>query len=73
MSKNYWVHAATDGGVPVVKASRATIDEALKEAELELSGGAALAWIVDDEGRLILPADQVKARLEQLAGGATLR
>ena len=73
MSKIYWVHAATDGGVPVVKASRATIDEALKEAELELSGGAALVWIVDDEGRLILPADQVKARLEQLAGGATLR
>ena len=40
MSKIYWVHAATDGGVPVVKASRATIDEALKEAELELSGGS---------------------------------
>ena len=73
MSKIYCVHAATDGGVPLVKASRATIGEALREAEFELSGGAALAWIVDDEGRLILPADQVKARLEQSAGGATLR
>jgi hypothetical protein len=63
MSKIYFVHAATGGGVPVVKASRATIDDALREAEFELSGGAAFVWIVDGEGRLILPADQVKARL----------
>ena len=65
MSKIYFVHAATSAGVPVVKASRATIDEALREAEFELSGGAAFAWIVDGEGHLILPADQVKARLAQ--------
>ena len=30
MSKIYFVHAATDVGIPVVKASRATIDEALR-------------------------------------------
>jgi hypothetical protein len=47
----------------VVKASRATLVEAIREAEFELSGGAAFAWIVDGEGHLILPADQVKARL----------
>ena len=65
MSKIYFVHAATDVGVPVVKASRATIDEARREAEFKLSGGAAFVWIVDGDGHLILPADQIKARLDQ--------
>jgi hypothetical protein len=68
MSKIYFVHAATRAGIPVMKASRVTIDEALREAEFELSGGAAFAWIVDSEGNLILPADQVRARLGQSAG-----
>jgi hypothetical protein len=67
MSKIYFVHAATNAGIPVVKASRATVDEALSEAEFELSGGAAFVWIVDDDGHLILPANQVKARLDQAA------
>lgn len=70
MSKIYFVHAASSVGVPVVKASRATIDDALREAEFELSGGAAFVWIVDGEGHLILPADQVKARLAQSARAA---
>jgi len=63
MSTIYFVHAATSAGIPLVKASRATIDEALREAEFELSGGAAFAWIVDEEGHLIVPADQVRVRL----------
>ena len=67
MSTIYFVHAATSAGIPAVKASRATINEALREAEFELSGGAALAWIVDEEGHLILPSDQVRARLDQSA------
>ena len=67
MSKIYFVHAATNVGIPVVKASRATIDEALREAEFELSGGAAFVWIVDGDGHLILPADQIKARVNQAA------
>lgn len=67
MAKIYFVHVATDAGIPVVKASRPTIDEALRRAETELSGGAAFVWIVDGDGRLILPADQVKARLGQPA------
>ena len=62
MSKIYFVHAATSVGIPVVTASRATIDEALREAEFELSGGAAFVWIVDGD-----PADRVKARLDQSA------
>ena len=67
MSMIYFVHAATSEGIPAVMASRATIDEALREAEFELSGGAAFAWIVDGEGHLILPADQVRARLARSA------
>jgi hypothetical protein len=67
MSMIYFVHAATSAGIPAVKASRATIDEALREAEFELSGGAAFVWIVDGEGNLVLPADQVKARLDRSA------
>ncbi len=67
MSTIYFVHAATSAGIPAVKASRATINEALREAEFELGGGAAFVWIVDGEGNLILPADQVKARLVQSA------
>jgi hypothetical protein len=63
MSKIYFVHAATNAGVPVVKASRATIGEALRRADFELSGGAAFVWIVDSDGRLVLPADRIKARL----------
>jgi septum formation inhibitor-activating ATPase MinD len=38
MSKIYFVHAATNVGIPVVRASRATINEALREAGFELSG-----------------------------------
>jgi len=67
MSTIYFVHAATSAGIPAMKASRATIDEALREADFELSGGAAFVWIVDGKGNLILPADRVKARLNQSA------
>jgi len=67
MSMIYFVHAATSEGIPAVMASRATIDEALREAEFELSGGAAFAWIVDEEGHLIVPADQVRVRLARSA------
>jgi hypothetical protein len=68
MSKIYFVHAATSVGRVVVKAaSHATIDEALGEAAVALSAGSAFAWIVDGEGNLVLPPDQVKVRLDQSA------
>jgi hypothetical protein len=38
-----------------------------QEAEFELSGGAAFVWIVDSDGHLVMPADQIKARLAQAA------
>jgi hypothetical protein len=68
MSTIYCVHAATSVGRTEVKAaSHATIDEALSEAASALSSGSAFVWIVDEEGNLILPPDQVKARLGQSA------
>ena len=70
MSTIYCVHAATSAGVSAMKASRATIDEALREAAFALSSGSAFVWIVDGGGNLILPPDQVRARLDQLAGAA---
>ena len=68
MSTIYCVHAATSAGVLAMKASRATMDEALREAAFALSSGSAFVWIVDEEGNLILPPDQVKARLTPSAG-----
>jgi len=67
MSMIYRVYAKNSVGRVVVKASHATIDEALTEAGSVLSSGSALVWIVDEEGNLILPTDQVKARLDQSA------
>ncbi len=67
MATIYCVHAAKSGDTPAMKASRATMDEALREAKFLLSSGSAFVWIVDGVGNLILPADQVKARLDYLA------
>jgi hypothetical protein len=63
----YIVCAATEVGHPVAMAAvHATVDKALGEAEAALTGGAAFAWIVDGDGNLILPPDQVNARLDRL-------
>jgi hypothetical protein len=64
----YCVHATNSVGGVVVKASRATIDEALTDAGVALSSGFARVWIVDERGNLILPTDQVKDRLTASAG-----
>jgi hypothetical protein len=66
MATIYIVHAATKVGRPVARAaSHATIDTALGEAEAALTSGSALVWIVDGEGNLILPPDQVNVRLDR--------
>ena len=44
----------------------ATIDDALMGANIMLGNGAASVWIVDGDGNLILPADQVTLRLNAL-------
>jgi hypothetical protein len=64
------VHAATGEGAAAMKASRATIDEAFRDAAFALSTGSAFVWIIDGEGNLILPPGQVKARLNPSARSA---
>ena len=57
MLKIYRIHALTNGDA-AMKASRLTIDDALKEAKFLLGGEASMVWIDDKDGNPILPADQ---------------
>ena len=41
-----------------------SVDEALGEAENALATVGATVWIVDEAGNLVLPADQVRMRLQ---------
>jgi len=67
MSTIYCVHAAKSVGEAAMKASRATMDEALREAKFLVSSGHAYVWIEDERGNLTLPPAQVRARLDQSA------
>jgi hypothetical protein len=67
MSTVYFVHSAKGEGAPVGTAPHPTMEEALEEAEFELSRGTAFVWIVDGQGHLVLPPSQIKARLAQSA------
>lgn len=64
----YCVCATNRAGGVVAKPPVATIEEALAEAGIALNGGTARVWILDERGNLILPADQVKARLDPSVG-----
>jgi hypothetical protein len=44
----------------------ATLADALRGAKFTLANGAASAWIVDGRGGLVLPAEQVRSRLDSL-------
>jgi len=41
----------------------ASVEDALIGARFILSNGATSAWIVDSNGGILLPADQVRSRL----------
>jgi len=41
-----------------------SVDEALREAEKALAAAGDIVWIVDEAGNLVLPADQVRMRLQ---------
>lgn len=64
MSRIYRIHAVTNGDT-AMKASRLTIDDAMREAEFLLGSGASSVWIDDRDGNPILPADKVKARVAE--------
>jgi hypothetical protein len=60
----HFVTQSANAGVPVSSPPCATIDEALRGAKLMLGNGAVSVWIADSDGKLVLPADQVRLRLD---------
>jgi len=66
MSNYLVVTPASTPGVTARSPPCGTIDEALSDADFVLRSGADSVWIVDGEGNLILPADQVRVRLNPL-------
>jgi hypothetical protein len=66
MSKYTVMVPSADEALPIGSPPYASLDDALRGAMFLLGNGAALAWIVDEKRKLILPADQVTARLASL-------
>lgn len=65
MSKIYRVQSLSDG-VCALKASRTSLEDALREARFLLGSGASMVWIEDRDGATILAADEVRARVARL-------
>jgi hypothetical protein len=63
MTKYFFMTPAIDPGGAAISPPCASIEEALRGANFMLGNGAASAWIIDGEGNLVLPADQVRLRL----------
>jgi len=64
MPKYFFMTPAINPGGKANSPPCATIEEALRGANFMLGNGAASVWIVDGEGKLVLPADQVRSRLD---------
>jgi hypothetical protein len=62
----HFVTKSAKAGVPVISPPCATIDEALRGAKFMLGNGATSVWIADSDGKLVLPADQVRLRSDAL-------
>jgi hypothetical protein len=58
------VTATTTPGIPVIGPSCPSIEKALCGAKSLLGDGAVTAYVVDSDGNLIVPADQVRTRLK---------
>jgi len=65
MAKCYLVVAKSAQGDRTGDSRHATVEDALRRASDVLGGGARAASIIDSEGNLILPADQVHLRLNR--------
>ena len=63
MSNYFFVTAAATPGRTTTSPPCTTIDEALEGANFMLGNGVESAWIVDGEGNLVLPPEQVRMRL----------
>jgi hypothetical protein len=65
MPMRYFVTTKSALGVKTNPKQFKTIEEALDGAGVLLGDGEPLAWIVDGDGNLVLPADQVRVRLNR--------
>ena len=63
MTSNFLVAIRSARGARTGATKYATVSQALQRAKTLLGEGAPSVWIVDSEGHLILPADQVRLRL----------
>ena len=65
MAQTFYLRGRAANG-PTVHYSRAhkSVDDALQEAEKTLSAAGDIVWIVDGAENLVLPADQVRMRLQ---------
>jgi hypothetical protein len=71
MPNYFFVTAATTPGRTASSPPCETIDEALRGANFMLGNGADSVWIVDGEGNLVLPPEQVRTRLNPQKLSAT--
>ena len=61
---NYIVMIPSEtAGASLSSPAYATVEDALQGAKFLLGNGAASAWIVDADGGILLPAEQVLSRL----------
>jgi hypothetical protein len=67
MSSLYCVHAVSVGRT-AMRASRGTIDAALREAKFLLRSGCDFVWVDDGNGNVIVPAAEVRALLDARDG-----
>ncbi len=63
MTRYFFVTAALIPGTTASSPPCDSVDEALRGAHFMLGNGSESVWIVDNDGNLILPADQVRLRL----------
>ena len=71
MPTYFFVTAAAVQGSTMSRPPCSTIDEALRGANFMLGNGAESVWIVDGEGNLVLPPEQVRIRLSPQELSAT--
>ena len=70
MTANFLLTIKSARGVTTGHTRYATVSQALQSAKALLSDGAPSVWIIDNEGHLILPADQVRLRLTAVGSGS---
>jgi hypothetical protein len=66
MAEAFYLRARTAKDGPAISYAHPykSVDEALREAQKTVAAAGDIVWIVDEAGNLVLPADQVRQRLQ---------